>query len=187
MRASYLLLIIAVALAGCAGVPSGGDKGAQQKGAAPQQPDISAAIEKIKAGELLVAESYLRGLTQTHPEAAMPWVNIGLINYRRSQWALAEKAARKVLQLDPALPGGDYLLGLLAHRKGEVLQAQQHYQDALKKAPQHAHSHYNLALLYDTYFQDIDAAVMHYRRYLSLIPGEDKATQSWVSELEGLK
>lgn len=185
MRRSHLLLLIAVVLAGCAGGPSRVDRAPQDEAVSPDRPDLSAAIQAIEEDNLLVAESLLRGLTQTHPQAAMPWVNIGLVNFRRGEWVMAEKAARRALELDPRHPGGDYLLGLLSHQQGEVRQAEKHYLDALKKAPQHAHSHYNLALLYDTYFQDIEAAVKHYRQYLALISVEDKATEAWLSELEG--
>lgn len=186
MRTNYLLAIMVLLLAGCAGGPGNvADQKVSPAGAVNvAEPDMSMAIAALKENKPQLAEVLLRDLIQRHPQAAIPWVNMGLINFRRGQWDLAQKAAQRALELQPQTAAADYLLGLIAHQQEDAPQAQQHYLSALGKDQQHAHTHYNLALLYDTYFQNVEKALHHYRRYLELITYEDEKTRSWLNELE---
>jgi len=193
MRSNYLWLIAALLLTGCAGTPNSVDidnnlqKKAEQDAQAEidaRNPDMSAAINALNDGKPIVAKALLLGLTQRFPLAAKPWVNVGLISVRRGDLDRAQQAAEKALELQPEIAVAEYLLGLIAHKKNDAPKALTHYLAELEKDEQHAHSHYNLALLYDTYYQDLDRAVFHYRRYLVLIQDEDEATLSWVKELE---
>ena len=185
MRTNYLWLIVVLLLAGCAGGPSHVEqKVSSQPPASGVEPDMSAAIDALKDGRPIVAEALLRGLVQRHPESGKPWVNIGLIYFRRGDMERAQQAAEKALELQPDIKVADYLLGLIAHQKNDAPQAQKYYFASLEKDQDHAYSHYNLALLYDTYYQDIEKALPHYRRYLELITEEDEETLSWVKELE---
>jgi len=186
MRVSYLVLMIAL-LAGCAGTPPSVDKESPPQGTVTKgliEPGMSDAIAALNDGKPIVAEALLRGTIQRHPQAAMPWVNLGLIQFRRGEWGQAQRAAQKALELQPQTAAADYLLGLIAHQQDDAPRAYKHYQTALEKDQQHAATHYNLALLYDTYYQNIDQAVVHYRHYLGLISHEDKETLSWLNELE---
>ena len=187
MRNNYLsLMIVLLLLAGCAGTPeSVVQEAPQQQAGSETEVDMSAAIAALNEGKPLIAEALLRGLAQRHPQAGMPWVNIGLIHFRRGEWDRAQQAAEKALALQPEINEADYLLGLVAHQRRDAPLALKHYQASLAKEQQHANSHYNLALLYDTYYQDLKKALFHYHRYLELIDGEDEATRSWVRELEG--
>jgi len=193
MRSNYLWLIAALLLTGCAGTPNSVDvdnnlqKKAEQDAQAEidaRNPDMSAAINALNDGKPVVAKALLLGLTQRFPLAAKPWINVGLISVRRGELDRAQQAAEKALELQPEITVAEYLLGLIAHKKNDAPKALTHYLAELEKDEKHAYSHYNLALLYDTYYQDLDKAVFHYRRYLSLIPGEDETTLSWVKELE---
>jgi len=193
MRNNYLWLIAALLLTGCAGTPNNVDvdnnrqKKAEQDAQAEidaRNPDMSAAINALNDGKPVVAKALLLGLTQRFPLAAKPWVNVGLISVRRGELDRAQQAAEKALELQPEVTVAEYLLGLIAHKKNDAPKALTHYLAELEKDEKHAYSHYNLALLYDTYYQDLDKAVFHYRRYLSLISEEDEATLSWVKVLE---
>jgi len=193
MRSNYLWLIAALLLTGCAGTPNSVDvdnnlqKKAEQDAQAEidaRNPDMSAAINALNDGKPVVAKALLLGLTQRFPLAAKPWINVGLISVRRGELDRAQQAAEKALELQPEITVAEYLLGLIAHKKNDAPKALTHYLAELEKDEKHAYSHYNLALLYDTYYQDLDKAVFHYRRYLSLIPDEDETTLSWVKELE---
>lgn len=190
MRIKYLWLIAMLLLVGCAGAPQHIDESQAQRERAAQaaidarNPDMSAAIQALHDGKPIVAKALLLGLTQRYPLAGKPWVNVGLISFRRGELDRAQQAAEKALELQPEIAVADYLLGMIAQKKGDAPNAMIHYLAALEKDEQHAHSHYNLALLYDTYYQDLENAVFHYRRYLALIANEDEATLSWVRELE---
>jgi tetratricopeptide (TPR) repeat protein len=64
------------------------------------------------------------------------------------------------------------------------MNAEKGYKEALQLREKYPAAHYNLGLLYDTYYQDVDRAIVHYDRYLELSDGSDKKTQSWVDELK---
>ncbi|MCF6324372.1 MAG: tetratricopeptide repeat protein [Gammaproteobacteria bacterium] len=192
MRTNYLWLIVLLLLTGCAGIPDSVDNEALLKNEQDDKqveidmrnPDMSAAISALNNGQPMVAKALLLGLTQRYPLAGKPWVNVGLISFRRGELDRAQQAAEKALVLQPEIAVADYLLGLIAHKKNDAPKALAHYLAALEKDLQHAHSHYNLALLYDTYYQDLGNAVFHYRRYLELSASDDEVTLSWVRELE---
>jgi len=187
MRSNYFSLMIALLLlAGCAGTSENVvPEVPQQQTGSETEVDMSVAIAALNEGKPVIAEALLRGLAQRHPQAGIPWVNIGLIHFRRGEWDRAQQAAEKALALQSEINVADYLLGLVAHQRRDAPLALKHYQASLAKEQQHANSHYNLALLYDTYYQDLEKALFHYNRYLELIDGEDEATRSWVRELEG--
>lgn len=192
MRTNFSWLMAVLLLAGCAGTPNNVDNAALLKSERDDKqaeidmrdPDMSAAISALNNGQPMVAKALLLGLTQRYPLAGKPWVNVGLINFRRGELERAQQAAEKALKLQPEIAAADYLLGLVAHKKNDVPKALKYYLAALEKNQQHAHSHYNVALLYDTYYQDLEKAVFHYRRYLELSTSDDEATLSWVKELE---
>ena len=194
MRTNYSWLIAMLLLVGCAGTPNYVDNEAllkserdiQQTGIDMHNPDMSAAISALNDGKLMVAKTLLLGLTQRYPLAGKPWVNVGLISFRRGDLDHAQQAAERALELQPEIAVADYLLGLIAHQRNDAPKALEHYLAALEKDQQHANSHYNLALLYDTYYQDLENAIFHYRRYLELNANEDEdeVTLSWVKELE---
>ncbi len=182
-----LLVMFVLILAGCAGTSQNTmDKGAPQESSTVgiAEPDMAAVIDALNNDKPSVAEELLRGIAQRNPQSALPWVNLGLISFRRGELDRAQQSAERVLELQSQSAVADYLLGLIAHKKSDVPLALKHYLAALGKDQNHAHTHYNLALLYDTYFQDIEKAVHHYRRYLQLIVDEDKATLAWLGELE---
>ncbi len=192
MRTNYLWLIAMLLLSGCAGIPDNiandtllkSEQDALQTEIDMRNPDMSAVISALNNGQPMVAKALLLGLTQRYPLAGKPWVNVGLISFRRGELDRAQQAAEKALKLQPEIAVTDYLLGLIAHKKNDAPKALEHYLTALGKDQQHAHSHYNLALLYDTYYQDLENAIFHYRRYLELSARDDEITLSWVRELE---
>ena len=68
-------------------------------------------------------------------------------------------------------------------KKKQFSEAEKYYKTAISINKNFALAHYNLALLYDIYFQDIKRAYAQYLKYLSLVP-DDKETQAWADELK---
>ncbi len=82
---------------------------------------------------------------------------------------------------DPQNP----LLPLVLFHKGKINDAKKDYIKAIELKPDYINAHYNLALLYDIYLQEITLAIKHYETYLSLLKKTDEATQEWVNHLRG--
>ena len=63
-------------------------------------------------------------------------------------------------------------------------QQKKHYKEAIENKNDYAIAHYNLALLYDIYFQDVAKAIPHYEKYMELINNEDKNTADWLEQIK---
>lgn len=141
------------------------------------------AITELNNNELDKAEQSFTKMTELHPDLAGPWANLALVYLKQEHMEKAEENIQIALQKNPDMPQALNLAGYIENQKGEINQAKSFYEKAIKNKPDYALAHYNLALLYDIYLQDIPKAVQHYEQYLSLIKVEDSKTKSWVEEL----
>lgn len=186
---SYLL-IIALLLSGCASSP-------QQEPAVSHKPSDSAAaqakaeialygkaIAYLNDNHLDQAETILTMLTTKRPELAGPWINLALIDIRKNELDKAQQKINQALSRDPSLAQAYNLLGYIEKQKGNINKAISYYQQAIDKKPDYAIAHYNLALLYDIYLQDLPDALQHYKRYQELTHNKDKKIADWIAELE---
>ena len=76
------------------------------------------------------------------------------------------------------------LSGLLNVEKADYQAAEKDYLAAIALKKDYPAAHYNLANLYDVFYQDINKAIAHYEQYLALTDNADKNTISWVNELK---
>jgi len=142
------------------------------------------SMNQLKVGSYRTAARLLTRLTTSYPRMAGPHVNLALAYYYQGDFDKAAEAANKALDLSPGLPQAHLLLGLLKIRQHEYAAAEKHYRAAIERDGQYANAHYNLALLYDLYYQQPARAVPHYKSYLQLNNQSDTATRDWVKHLE---
>jgi len=179
----HIIFIFAL-LSGCAQYP--------QQRPPDYKPDISGAdvvnfskaIDALGNNDIDHAEAMLKDLISDNPEISGPWVNLGLIYFSKNQFSESELAINNALRLNPHNPYALNLSGMLARRNSDIKRAHALYLEAIKYKDDYAMAHYNLALLYDIFFQDISAAAIHYRKYLDLIGGKDKQTVDWLEQLK---
>ncbi|MEJ2670010.1 MAG: tetratricopeptide repeat protein [Gammaproteobacteria bacterium] len=79
--------------------------------------------------------------------------------YRSGHFAQAEQAYLVLLNSNPAQSIVHYRLGNIAFKKGEHKVAADHFQQAIKLAPNDAKAHYNLAVAY------LSLAELHLKNY----------------------
>ncbi|RYG07026.1 MAG: hypothetical protein EOO07_28180, partial [Chitinophagaceae bacterium] len=149
-----------------------------------EQKSYQQALTQIKAGELDKAESNLRRLANEHSDHIGLWINLANVYYKKEKLDQADDAISNAQKINSKNPDAYNLAGLIAAGKGDYKKAEKNYLNALALNDNLAIAHYNIALLYDIYYQDIGKAVTHYERYMSLIPDEDKDTSKWVEELK---
>jgi len=142
------------------------------------------ALHDIKVEQLPRARTALETLVDKHPELAGPWANLALIDIKQNHLEKAREHLNKALDRDANLAQAYNLLGYIDKKQGKISQAMDDYSKAIAKKPDYALAHYNLALLYDIYLQDIPNAVKHYKRYLDLTGNQDQKTAEWVRELQ---
>jgi Flp pilus assembly protein TadD len=96
-------------------------------------------------------------------------------------------ALERAVQLSPRQAAFSNQLGIALRQAGRFAQARQAYERGLAAQPEHAASHFNLAILLDLYLGDRDAALAHYQRAQVLLPEQAPQVQRWVAELKNRK
>jgi len=188
---SKIFLCIALALVflnSCSNTPSENKKGASiSKGAdlnADEQKSYLDALEAIKADEADKAVPPLVKIVQSHPEHLGAWINLSNAYLKGLKISDAENSTARAKAINPNVPEIFNLQGLISVQKGDYGNAEKNYLQAVKLKDNYATAHYNLGLLYDIYYQDLDRAIVQYDRYLELSDGTDKKTLGWVTELK---
>lgn len=142
------------------------------------------AVIALSKNQLDEAEKLFTEMSKLQPDFAGSWANLALIDIKKEQYQAAQNHIDTALAKNPNMPQALNIAGKLALRDGQLEQAKGYYQAAIQAKQDYALAHYNLALLYDVYYQDINNAVPHYELYLQYSEQEDEATARW---LKGLK
>lgn len=182
-------LLLAALLSGCAQSPQQPASGADSAGD-PQS--LSEAQQRLHQSALRAAQQQnyasaiesLERLQRSRPEHPEVWSNLATAYFGEGETDKAREALEKAEFLGAEPAALENLKGSMALEEGKLEQAKKHFHQAVEHNPETADAHYNLGLIYDTYFQDIARAIEHYQRYLTLTPEEDSQTAQWVEQLE---
>ena len=142
------------------------------------------AIIALNNNELDKAEQLFITMSERQPNIAGSWANLALISIKRTDLSQADVYVKTALTKNPNMPQALNLSGYLAQKKGEINKAKSYYLKAISHKPDYALAHYNVALLFDIYLQDIAKAIEHYQFYLAYSEQKDENTENW---LDGLK
>lgn len=142
------------------------------------------ALEAVKAGRAESAIPTLIKITNSHPDHVGARINLANSYLITKKIQDAENALSHVLTIKPTVAEAFNLQGLIEVEKSEYNKAEKNYLAAIQQRESYAFAHYNLALLYDVFYQTPDQALPHYERYLELAGDGDKATKNWVAELK---
>lgn len=142
------------------------------------------AIQLIDKQDYESAEKMLVKLSRRNASVAGVWANLAIAHYLQNDTANAESTVKRAYQLNDNDAEILNLMGLLAVKRGDFKSAEAHYKKAIELKNEFANAHYNLALLFDIYYQDIASAYEYYNRYLSLTGGQDQETADWVEQLK---
>ena len=193
-RLLSLLPIFLLLLGGCASGPS--QKSATdsttetaqtESGKSPTDELASryqSALTELGNGNYETAKESLQKIIEIDANLAGPWANLALIHIKQNHYEEAEKKVKIALDKNPEMAQALNIAGVIEYQKGNINNAKNYYQQAITNKPDYALAHYNLALLYDLYLQEIAKAVIHYQHYLELSGHQDKRTRIWVKELK---
>lgn len=145
--------------------------------------DYRHAITELNNNNLDKAETLLLDFVKNRPELAGPWANLGLLYIKKRQYKKAEGMLNNALEQNSKLPQAHNLLGVIENQRGNIRNAEEYFTSAIQYKEKYAIAHYNLALLYDIYLQDVNKAIRHYSRYLELVKNGDKRTADWLEQL----
>lgn len=142
------------------------------------------ALIALNNNELDKAQKLFTKMSQLQPDIAESWANLALISVKKSQYQEAQNFVKMTLQKKPKMVEALNLMASLEQRKGNIIAAKSLYQEALTYNPNYSLAHYNLALIYDMYLQDIPNAINHYQLYLKNTKNKDKQTSEWLAGLQ---
>ncbi len=108
-----------------------------------------------------------------------------LAHHRAGRLAMAEKAYRRVLEIEPEEPTAEHLLGLIAYQEGRYQEALARMIRATELAPAYAEAHQNLGNLYLDGKKHAEALEC-YDRALALMPDYANALANRGDALRGL-
>lgn len=185
-----MLFVMAVFLVGgCSSGPtSTGDAPVISAKAAPladkDRAAYTNALSDLEKGDAKEAAASLTKIANANPGYLDVWINLATANYKLKDIEAAKRAIMQAHKLQPTSAEINNIRGLISTEEGRYKDAEQLYSAALKLDPKSASTHYNLALLYDVYYQDIAQAISHYESYLSLSNQKDEETEAWTDELK---
>lgn len=185
------LIMLAVFLSSCTTTSDTGD--VTSSGLNPlEQSDSEVsrykkAVALLNSGKLDIAKEIFLEFKSERPELAGPYANLAVIALKNNKPKEALALVNLALTRNPNFAQALNLLAYLEQVSGEIQSAEKHYKEAIKNKDDYAIAHYNIALLYDVYLQDIESAISHYERYLKLTNNKDKSTADWLEQLKRTK
>lgn len=152
--------------------------------AAGDRAAYTSALADLEKGNVKAAAATLTKIANNNPGFFDGWINLAIANYQLKDIAGAKRALAHAQQLQTTSAQLNNIRALISTEDGQYKDAEQLYLASLKLEPKNASTHYNLALLYDIYYQDLPQAVAHYESYLSLSSQKDEETEAWTAELK---
>ncbi len=140
-------------------------------------------IDALSARDLETAEKMFSQFMQKNPSLSGAYVNLALIAFRQQDDDKATTLVEQAIALNPQQAQAYHLRAQLHLNNGDIKLARQDYLKAIELNPGYTNAHYNLALLYDIFLQELALAIEHYSIYLSLLDREDQRTRDWISHL----
>jgi len=140
------------------------------------------AIVLLQQGKPAQAEKPLKKLAKQNSPADIN-ANLAYAYYQLSRFDDAAEEVQKAIEKDGSSPEYHNLAAQIDIERGRFQQAEAALKRALSINNEYALAHYNIALLFDIYYQEIGKAYAHYLKYLNLINYEDKETVQWVEQL----
>ncbi len=191
-KLTYLIPLSITLLSACAQAPDKQPVSTAQTHTIESNSISTGDREKYKSGlialnnnEDATAEGIFNEFLQDTPELAGPYTNLALIHFKRQEYDQSLELVNKALIRNPEQAQAYQLRAQIFVAKRKINEAKKDYIKAIELDPDYINAHYNLALLYDIYLQEITLAINHYEIYLSLIKEPDETTQEWVNHLKG--
>lgn len=145
------------------------------------------ALKLLNSDKLDSSKEIFQQINSNRPELAGPYANLAIIALKNNNPEKALKLVEVALSKNPNLAQALNLLAYLEQISGNIQQAKEHYKKAIQNKNDYAIAHYNIALLYDVYLQDIESAIPHYEKYMKLINNADKNTADWLEQIKRKK
>jgi tetratricopeptide (TPR) repeat protein len=145
--------------------------------------EFSRALGLMRGADPSQAILEMQVLTQSYPDLAGPYANLGLLYRNANQLAESEAALAKATERAPwdAQTWTEY--GVTLRLAGKFAEARKAYEKAVEVNPAYAPAHRNLGVVLDLYLNEPLTAQTEFETYKTLT-GEDKPVSGWIAELK---
>ncbi len=140
----------------------------------PASPDVAAAEDVLRSGDLPEAERLFRAAVAAAPEDPRAQLDLGLTLELQNRWIEAEQAYRATLALDPEFPEALNNLGVLLRDQERPEEAAAMLRRAVASEPRYGDAWLNLALALEESGDD-GAARDAYREAVRHLPNDAAA------------
>jgi tetratricopeptide (TPR) repeat protein len=144
----------------------------EEPGGPPLPPAALRAIARADslrgAGRPKEAQDALLRAAELAPQSGRPLMELAVLKRDLGLTDEAIGLMRRALTVEPGVPQGHYILGVLLNEAGRHEEAIREYEAELALHPDDADAHLNLALTYQFYEANKNLATRHYREYLRL-------------------
>lgn len=151
---------------------------------AENQLKFDQGIDALAVKDYARAERIFRQLARDNPKLSGPFANLALIQFKQGDLSQARTLVGKAIALNPLQFQAYHLRAQIKLQQGEIHESREDYEKAIALYPDYLNAHYNLALLYDIYLQEIALAIEHYTIYLALLGKDDERTREWINHLK---
>jgi len=131
------------------------------------------------------AQAALQSLLKDYPDLSGPLTDAGILYAHARQRDRALAHFERAIKANPANVVALNWSGALYREAGNHARAEKAWLQALAVRPDYPAAALNLAILYDVSMRRPADALVFYRRYQTLIGGEDLIVTAWVRELAG--
>lgn len=148
------------------------------------QSRFSEVIAAIEAQDWSQAETLLLAFTERYPDLSGGYLNLGIVYRQQEKPQLAADYLQQAIDANPLNLNAYNELAILKREQGDFTAAEQLYGKALSVWPDHAASHYNMAILCELYLGDLSRARHHFGRYQQLMDTPDRKVSGWIKDLD---
>ncbi|QCF26251.1 tetratricopeptide repeat protein [Hydrocarboniclastica marina] len=151
---------------------------------AEQDQQLSRARGAWAEGDLESARQILDSLLAIRPDHPDVMTNAAIVAREQGRREASRTLLEEALKVAPGHRVASNNLGLMLAETGEFADARKVLVRAVQRYPEEPSLHYNLAVIYELYVQDLAKALEHYKQYQSLLDEPDAQVEGWIVDLE---
>lgn len=142
--------------------------------------EYAAALAALQSRDYERARDMLLTLSEAYPPRTGALTNLGIAEARMGNSDKAIQCLKQATQIKPDNVIAWNWLGQQQRLRGHWTAAEEAYLAALQAKPNDARTHRNLAILYDLYADQPQAALRHYQRYQELSDTPSLIVRAWI-------
>ncbi len=149
----------------------------------PSQKELENVIHQYKAGKFDIVEKLAITLTKEYPHHPFGWKALGITLKQKGKLSEALVVNKKVLEIDPKDPEGNYNIGNTLKELNKLKEALSYYKKAIELNSNYFEAFNNLGVTYKE-LGNLDNAIIYYKKAIELNPNYAEAYNNYAIALK---